>query len=296
MGKSISRILGIAAVLLFLALFVGKLFNIVETRSSDPDTKGKTPERIISMLPSLTQTALALDLGKQLVGVTRFDELPGEYNSVTRVGGPLNPSLETVIALKPDLVLLGSMQDELKNKLTELKIDVAVFNQQRMADILKTISDMGDLCNARQKADILCKSIQASLDSIADLASGRPVQQCLLVVSRTMGTLQNMFSCSRNSFLSELLERSGGESIFRDMEFVWAEISVEEIIKKNPQVILDLSGNPESDRDSWNILQTVDAVKTGRVFIMNEKYMTLPGPGIVDIAREFYEALHDDVE
>ncbi len=244
------------------------------------------------MLPSLTQTVVALGQGNRLVGITDFDELDSSFKKIPRLGGFLNPGLEAILALKPDMVLLGNMQTELQQKLSHLHIPSLIFAQQSVDDVFDGIRILGEMLDAPKSSDSLRKSMHAGLDSIAALSNALHRPSCLLVISRNPGTLQNLFTCGPASFLAQLLSVAGGESVFADMKQTWAPISLEEIILRNPEVILDLSGNSVGDSKTWESLESVRAVKSHRIYMLDQKWMTLPGPMMVEIAGTFFQAIH----
>ncbi len=249
---------------------------------------------IISLLPSLTETVCALGLSQHLIGVSLFCVYPKQVvDSLPKVGDCINPNVEQILTMKPSLVLLGDMQTEAEDKLRGLKIPVIKFNQSRISDVYDAFHVLGKMYNVERRADSIVAGLKTSLDSIHSVNSGRPLKRVLFVVGRTPGSLSNIYSINCRSFLAELLHAAGGASVFDSMPLVWCKVSLEEIIIRNPEYIIEtaLMGNSSEASEIWKGLPGIEAVKKGHVYTLQEEYVFTPGPRMVKTAAKLSQLL-----
>jgi iron complex transport system substrate-binding protein len=251
-------------------------------------------DRIVSLLPSLTETACALGLENRLVGISDHCTYPPEVvERIQRVGDCIHPSIETILNLKPGHVLLGDAQTEAERKLKGFGLKTVKFSQASLSEIYHAIREMGSIFSKREKADSLVNYIQQTLKSIEQENAHREKKQVLMVVGRNPGTLKNIFTVNKNGFLAELLDAAGGYSIFNDVEMTWAKVSVEEIIRRDPHYIIETAqmGNAGDAQGVWQRLGSITAVKNGRIFTLTEDYIFIPGPRVVLTAQKLSKVL-----
>jgi iron complex transport system substrate-binding protein len=199
--------------------------------------------RIVSLAPSITETLFALGAGGQVIGVTDFCNYPPEVQKKHRVGGITNPSIETIISLKPDLIVLsmeGNVREDFQ-KLLDLGVPLFVTNPRSLAGINKSIDDLGKLTGKDDNALHLVASMKTREDSLRLLP--KESNRVLLIVS-----LQPLIVLGSRTFLAELLHLAGGENIAGDSPSTYPTLSREVVVEKNPDVIIVTS----------NILQNVD--------------------------------------
>jgi|SRR3989339_540395 len=249
---------------------------------------------IVCLLPSLTEDLYALGLGDRIAAVATFCTYPPEAAKLPRVGDCINPNLEAIVRLKPSLVLIGDMQSEAEKKLKSFKLPVQTFRQSTLTDIDFTLFRLGVLFNRQKAADSLIKRMHAELDSIGRLSAGRSKKRVLFVIGRNPGTLSNLFTINQKSFLNELLELAGGVSIFNDERMIWAKVSLEEVIRRNPEVIIETStmGHQDDPAKVWSVMNEVAAVKQERVYQLSEDFIFIPGPRVVETAKKLYALLN----
>jgi len=259
--------------------------------SPDPDKAQKGG--IVSLLPSITEDLFALGLGDRVCGVSTFCRFPPEALAKPRVGDCVNPNLEAIARLRPGIVILGDMQTEALSKFKSLGIPVVEFRQSTVSDVLFTLRELGRLFQREKKADSLAAFILGRLDSLRVLNAGASPKPVLFVVGRNPGALSNIFTVNKESFLNELLEIAGGVSVFSDAKMIWAKVSAEEIIRRNPGYIIETStmGHEDDPLKAWSSLPNIEAVKQGRVFMLPEDYIFIPGPRIVETAEKLAEIL-----
>ncbi len=249
-----------------------------------------TPKRIISLAPNLTEILFALGAGSSVIGVTDFDVFPPDVTQLPRLGGYLNPDIEKLIELRPDVVILLQGRIALEKKLNALGIQTWVYPCESYPQLIETIMDLGARLNKTADAIQLTDSITKTLDSVQMVPGYHP--RVMLVIGFSSDSLQKVFVAGAGGYINYVIEKLGGLNIFKDISQAYVEVSKEEIIARNPDVILDFSpGSQLSEQDrqhrmgTWNRLSTLNAVRTSKVYILTEDYLLIPGPRIRDTAR-----------
>lgn len=257
-------------------------------------TLGATPRRIISLAPSITETLFALGSGNELVGVTDFCNYPPEAKEKTRVGGITNPSIESIVGLKPDLIVLsmeGNVREDF-NKLLAVGVPVFVTNPRTLAGIHKSINDLGILTGRTYEASLLVRAMQQREDSIKMLAKSK--KTVLLIVS-----LQPLIVVGNTTFLSELLDRVGGINVAGTTPSTYPTLSREAVVASNPEVIIVMSDVLTDINELQNLFPewtTLRAFLAHRVFRINSDIVSRPGPRAVDGLTDLYRIIQEGHE
>lgn len=248
--------------------------------------------RIVSLLPSGTETLLALGAGERLVGRTRYDRDP-RVAHLPSIGGGLDPSIEALLALRPDLVLVfeGATPSALRERLESLGIAVAALAPQDTADVFRNLERLGRLSGREPAADSLGRRLRAELDAVRASVAGRAQPSVLYVV----GT-EPLRTAGPETFIGQLLGLAGARSIAPTQRGDWPQLSLEEVVRQQPDVILlpqgeDVGTAPARllGRPGWRELR---AVREGRVVVLAADLLHRPGPGIAAAARALRDALH----
>ncbi len=260
------------------------------------------PERIISTAPSITELLYALGLGNRVVGVTRFCRYPPEAQLKPKIGDYTSPNLEAIAALKPDLVIIQTNPVHLADRLAKLKLRVLEIDQENIAAIYKSIHDVGAATAAEHAATQLSDSILDGLSKIRNRVSALPRVRMMFVIGRSPNRLDGLVVAGRASYLNEVIEIAGGENVFRDAVAGYPEVSLEEVMARNPDVIVDMGdmsdtvGVTEEHKRNvvalWNRIPTLAAVKQHRVFAVASDAFVVPGPRVIEAAKAFAEMLH----
>jgi len=260
------------------------------------------PQRIVSTAPSITEMLYALGLGDRVVAVTRFCRYPPEALLKPKIGDYVNPNIEAIAALKPDLVIIQTNPVRLRERLTGVHLRTIEVDQQNIAGIYESIRMVGEAAGVPDRAAKLIDSIRTGLDSLrARTATLKPVR-VMFVVGRSLGRLDGLVVVGRASFLNEVIRIAGGENIFHDAMAPYPNVSLEEVMGRNPEVILDMGDMSDtieiSDQHKrevvalWDLVTTVDAVKHHRVLAIASDMYMVPGPRVVDSARSIFDMLH----
>jgi iron complex transport system substrate-binding protein len=260
------------------------------------------PRRIVSLVPATTEMLFAMGAGDRLAGVSSYDRFPPAVAQLPKVGGLLDPDVERVISLKPDLAIVYETQTDLKRQLERAHVPIFPYVHRGLPDITATMRALGTRIGATAAADAAAARIEQQLDAIARRVAGRPRPRTLLVFGREQGTLRHVTASGGYGFLHDLLEVAGASDALTDLQKQSVDMSTEMILMRAPEVILELhygdAVKPElfaSERLIWNALASVPAVKNGRVYLLDGLEFVVPGPRIVLAAERFARTIHPEV-
>lgn len=259
-----------------------------------PVTLAGFAQRIVSLAPSTTETLFAIGAGGQIVGITDYCNYPQETKSKPKVGGLVNPNIEAIAGLNPDLILL-SMEGNVREDFTRilsLHIPVFVTNPRSLEDIRRTIAQLGELTGHQGTAAMLAARMKVREDSIAGLASRSAESSVLLFVS-----LHPLIVAGADNFISEIIRRAGGTNPAAASGISYPVYSREAVLADDPDVILltsDLSSDiPEliALYPEWRNLR---AVRAGKVFRIDADMVSRPGPRAVEGLATVFHLLHKE--
>ncbi|MBZ5601010.1 MAG: cobalamin-binding protein [Acidobacteriia bacterium] len=266
------------------------------------------PRRIVSTTPSITELLYALGLGDRVVGVTRFCRYPPEAQKKTIIGDYINPNIEVIASLKPDLVIVQQNPVRLTERLNAMHLHTLEIDQQNTGledGVYKSIRTVGDATGASARAAQLISTIRAGLDSVRSKAAAYKPKRVMFVVGRSPGRLDGLIVVGRASYLNEVIAIAGGENVFRDAVAPYPEISLESVIGRNPEVIVDIGDMSEDvvteqhKREIialWRRAPVLAAVQQNRVFAIAPDMFLVPGPRVVDAARALLAIFHPEAK
>jgi iron complex transport system substrate-binding protein len=254
----------------------------------------KPARRIIALTPSLVETLFALGLGDRVVGVGDYARWPDAAVRKPHLGGLFNPNLERTVSLRPDLAVLLPSERDFGAKLKPLGIDVLIVPDETLADVERSFPLIARRCGVPAAGDRFAAEWRAGL-SLPPLPG--PPLEVLISVGRATGRLGEISVAGHGTFLDELLRRLGGVNVFADSPTLYPQISVEEVVARKPDVILELRADPQTPDQAaalahdWQALAEVPAVKNGAVEILAGTHVLIPGPRLPQFYREMREAL-----
>jgi iron complex transport system substrate-binding protein len=261
----------------------------------------EAPARIVSVVPSATEILFAIGAGSRVVGVGSYDRYPPETARLPKLGGLLDPNVERLFALKPDLAIVYGTQVELKRELERAGIPMFLYVHHGLPDITRTIRELGTRIGAAATASVLATRIESQLSAIRGRVAGRPRPKTLLVLGREPGTLRNLYASGGVGFLHDLLELAGGADAVGDVKRESVDVSTETILSRAPEVIVELHYGSElntdrldSERRVWDRLGSVPAVKSHRVYLLVGDEFVVPGPRIATAAERLARTLHPE--
>ena len=263
------------------------------------------PARIVSVVPSVTETLFALGLGDRVVGVSDYCKFPPEVNALPKLGGLYNPNIERIVELRPDLAVLLREHHELKEKLDRTGIETLSVDHTSVAGILNSFVEIAARCGVPDAGTSLRGECEERLEKLRVIAEGKPVS-VLMVLDRDLGErgVREVYAAGRNRYFNDLLRLAGASNVLAGAASAVPTLSREGIIVLKPDVILDLSSLgavPDEDaaeleelyRHDWDsFADSVPAVRDGRVYPILVDYATIPGPRFVRFAELISEILH----
>ncbi|OPY89825.1 MAG: Vitamin B12-binding protein precursor [Syntrophus sp. PtaU1.Bin208] len=254
-----------------------------------------SPRRIVSLAPDISEILFALGLEKEIVGVSQFSDYPEAARTKAKVGSYVNPSLERILALSPDLVIgtTNGNRREAGHKLEKAGLAVYVTNPQRFSDIYRTILNLGRITGREAAARQLVDTMKKRVERIVSLtASCRKPKVFVQIDSNPL------VSVGRNTIYSELIAMAGGRNIAAKAFGKYPRYSMESLISEQPDVILlsSMSGRAfrKADLDSWSRWKDIPAVRNSRIYVVNADLTDRFSPRIVQGLEEIAWILHPE--
>lgn len=261
------------------------------TTSAATELPAKAPERVVVIGPSSAETLAWLGLDQAVVGVSDYCSAPA-FASLPRVGGQLDPNLERIAALEPDLVVVQGAHPKVEAWCTRSGVRFLSFKTQSVADWREEtalygkwfqVVDLEARLNAwNQRYD------DAGAQGLTDAT------RVLIVASRDPERVARLLVAGRGSYLGELLEHAGGQNLFAEHERDYFDLAEESLLQLQPEVILELSGKqPDAERIAlWqSAFPELPAAQNGRVYGITEDFVFLPGPRMLETVRLLREKL-----
>jgi len=255
------------------------------------------PQRIICLAPPSTEILSALGLDEKLIGLTIYDTYPvGITDKAEYVfDDGLNPNMEQLINLKPDLVVTGMHDEKFINSLRNLGISVVHLNPQSLGSTYETIEKFGYITNTQEQATTIIQEMKAKEQSIAEKVDNlKEAERIKVWIEVDPG----LYTAGEGTLLHELILKAGGINIADDVQY-WALYSEEQIIAKNPEVILstysyyvDNTKETILARPAW---KTLDAVINDRIYDLDSDMVTRAGPRIIDGLESVAKALYPEL-
>lgn len=298
-----SRLLRAIAGLWFLALairIVVPSLSFAQERRQVTDETGRAvevpvhPQRIVSLAPNLTETLFALGLDARIVGDTDSCDYPPAARSLPHVGSIIAPNLEKIVSLHPDLILATTAGNrrETVRALERMGFAVYASDPHSVTGTLASIRRIASLVGAGEQGQALLGELRARLQRVAEHIYGHPRPTVLFVV-----WFEPIITTGRHTFLNDAIESAGGQSISSNLEEDWPRLSLEEVVRRDPDVILTARAPGMEQRlqeifsqPGWRELK---AVRNRRVIVLDDKALR-PGPRLVELIEELARGLHPE--
>lgn len=250
---------------------------------------GSTTMRIVSLTPSATEVVAALGAASSLVGVDEYSKYPTEVEALPKVGDFLRPNVEAIVGLRPTLVIVDDIHGQAAGALHDQGLATVECPMHALPDIKDALEVVGARIGKADKAKELVAEIDRELDAAA---AARPARhpKVLAVIDRENGGLGNLVVAGPGSYLDELLAVVGGDNVLAASVVRYPKISVEEVLRTQPDVILDLSFGGKNKPSDWDGVD-VPAVKNKKVYAMTQPYLTGPSPRVKEALSDLANAL-----
>jgi len=250
--------------------------------------------RIVTLAPDLTETVYALGLENRLAGDTDYCDTPPAAKAKPHVGTTINPSLEAIVSLHPDLVLATTSinRRETVESLAQLGIAVYTSNPHTVRGMLDSIRRMADAMGAPSDGEALSAHLQQRLDALATRLKDQPPAHVLFVV-----WTDPLISIGQNTFIADALRWAGAESVILSKQN-WPRVSLEEVARLQPEYIVVVEdatrpGGEEADLQARPQWKQIRAVETGHVVPIDDQ-MERPSPGLIDAIETLARELHPE--
>lgn len=244
------------------------------------------PERIVSLVPSVTENLFALGVGDRVVGVTSWCDYPAEASSRTVIGDMGNLNMELLISLEPDLVVgdSGLVQSAL-DRLEELNIPTFVVNPTTLAEIQTTLIELGEVVGAKERGEELAQAMESRLNELVGSIERTSRTRVFIEVWN-----EPLMSAGPGSFMDELIVLAGGENIAGDASTPWPMFSEELVLERDPEVIILTCYNLEEalSRPAW---QVTTAMQNGDVYEVNPDIYARTTQRLLDALAEVISIL-----
>ncbi|MEK9629518.1 MAG: helical backbone metal receptor [Nitrospinota bacterium] len=278
------------------------LFLLLGFSSITKAEEASKAQRIISTSPSITETLFALGVGDRVVGVTDFCKYPPEACKISSIGGMVNPNMEVLVSLRPDLVLHLSHSVRMEENVRTLGIPSMKVNMNTLDDILESIQFLGKALGVKNNADKLRNKIINGIQFYKNKLQNVSAKETLLLLGDSSDPGRDLYATGRGTFLHELLEISGGKNIIPASLARYPRITKEFIIEKSPDVIIEAGPksrlSPEQIKErmkGWKRFPTIKAVQSENVHYIGEDYILIPGPRLLKIIEKFSKAIHPEI-
>jgi iron complex transport system substrate-binding protein len=290
---------------ILLALVVLLLAGFSACRSSRQATLSAVPcQRVVSLSPSITEVLYALNLGNRVVGVTRFCHYPADANRKPKVGGYVDPDLEALLRLKPDLVILREEQTELSAKLQSLGLPTLGIDHRSTPGILRSFTQIGRMCHAETQAQTITSALERHIQQVVQkTAASTQRPRVMVIVDRDLQvpTIRWVYATADDGFYNWMIAKAGGVNALPNDKKGFLQISAESILRLNPDIIIEILpavGNaPQAKivaQRPWQTLPALTAVRNHRLYLFTQEYMAIPGPRFTQILAQFAEAIHPE--
>ncbi len=254
--------------------------------------------RIISLSPSITEVVYELGLGNKLVGVTRYCRYPPEAQTITKVGGFYDMSLENILSLKPTHVFGLRENAEIRESLRKFGVPTEEMDHTTVAGIKKSIATVGEVCGVQELAHKKLAELEAREAALRARRAGKPSYRTLVVVGRMHEgeSLSGIYISGKDGFYMGVIELLGMKNVNTDPTVAVPMLSAEGFMALAPEAIVEvvnvddpsLKGSPSA---VWNRFPKVPAVKNSRVFTLSDDYASIPGPRYIALAEKLADLL-----
>jgi iron complex transport system substrate-binding protein len=256
--------------------------------------------RVVSIIPATTEMLFAMGAGDRVVAVGSYDRFPPEVERLPRVGALLDPNIERILSLRPDLVVLYGTQTDLRAQMERAGVAYYSYLHRGLPDITQTIRSLGARVGVDNAANALADRIERELADIRRRVSKSARPKTLVVFGREPGTLKNIDASGGVGFLHDMLETAGGTDVLADAKRQSVLMSTELVLARAPEVIIELryargDTTAASDLTAWDALPSVPAVKNRKVFMLQGEEFVVPGPRVVVATARLARTLHPEL-
>ena len=256
------------------------------------------PQRIVSHVPSVTETLFAIGLDEKVVGVSDYCDYPEEAKLKPSVGSFWSPSIENIVALEPDLVLTSGDDEQFMLQLDSLEITYVVIDPKDIDGILQSIELMGSITGTKNRAEELIEDMTKSINRIVNQTQNAPKVRVFYTFATT--DLNNPWTAGPGSFIDSLITLAGGENIAARVQAPFMQFSIEEVFSSDPEIIItnDSMGSAVVQVEALRqhpVWSQMTALKQNRVYVIDGDLVNRSGPRIVQGLEEVTKIIHPEL-
>ncbi len=270
--------------------------------AATPAEPPAVPRRIVSLSPNVTETLFAVGAGEQVAAVTDFCTYPPEpLADMPRIGAYLNPDVERMLSLSPDLVVVLPSQSGTRERMEAAGIATLTVRNESLDEILTSIETLGEAAGRGEEGRALADELRGEMEAVQAQIAGREPVPTLVVIGRGGDDLTGIFGVGPGTFLDEVIRTAGGRNVLAEAPTLYPQVPLEEIIRLAPHVIVEVvvppsQLEPDQVREAWGALSSIPAVKEDRIHVLTEDYLLIPGPRAVRSAQRLLPLLHPGME
>jgi len=253
------------------------------------------PSRIVSLAPSITEILYFLGLGERVVGVTQFSYYPSDATRKPKVGSYIELNVEKIISLFPDLVIgtVDGNKPGVVDLLNQAGIQVFIVNPRNVKQAMETIALIGQLCGVSKKAGLMTRRLNGRVNRIIEAIRTKERPLVFLQIN-----LRPIMTVNKNTIHHDLIRLAGGRNMTEDEPITYPRISMEEVIRKKPEVIIissmERGGRFEKARQEWLKWGSIPAVKNNRVHLIDSDLIDRASPRIIDGLEAMARIIHPE--
>jgi len=289
--------LGVALVLLSIGWMTSPaVAGIVDATGREVSLKHE-PRKIVTLAPSLTEIVYFLGLGDRVVGVTQFSYFPPEARNKPKVGSYVDLNAEKIISLAPDLVIgtKDGNQPAVVELLEQAGLPVFIVNPKAVRQVVDTVVTIGQLCGVADKASALAHEMSMEIDRIVAKTTALHRPLVFLQVNS-----KPIISVNQKTFTHDLIRLAGGRNMTETEPVAYPRISLEEVVRRKPDVIIISSmqrgGDFEEAKRQWLKWSVIPAVKHNRVYLVDSDLTDRPSPRIIQGLKILARYIHPEVD
>lgn len=269
------------------------LIALVWAAAWTPTAAQDMPRRIVSLAPSVTEVLYEAGAGARVVGVTSYCLFPREVLALPKVGGYLTPSYEALVALQPDLVVTLAEHADVEPKIRALGIPILRLDHRSLDGIVRSIEQVGERCGTAPRAKQAADALRQALAGAKRSAVGAPPR--VLICFGRAEDFRRLTAAAPGTIHDDLITRAGGVNVLASPVIAYPTLSAEGIMRLDPDVIIEFSsGDAAALRLQWNRLDSVRAVRSGRVYVFTGEFLSVPGPRFARVAETIARSIRGE--
>ena len=247
-------------------------------------------DRIVALSPAINEIIFTLGHGNKIVGNTTYCKFPKQSQDIAKVGGYFSPSVEKILNLKPDIVIMQENNLDLSHKLEKIGIKTKVVKIDTIESIKNTISDLGEMLDNKTKADEIIGEINSSLKSLKGIVENKKI---IIPIGYNTDLSKEIYVVGQNLYFDDIIEASGNQNALQSSRKGQPVLNMEKILKINPDIVIILSPlmvekglSKEELIRPWKQLP-INAAKTDAIYVQTGDYAGIPSDRIVQFIKDF---------